>query len=634
MDKVRRNDPCPCGSGLKYKKCHGASNVIEMNPERYNTELEQLHSGLIDFAINEYESELGRVIEKYHQPSIFKDDELMNLYISGLTAWSILQQPLEHDETIFDIYYKKKQKKIKNERVKKIFASWSNSSPSFYKIVSINQDDVLLEDVRTKHTYNISMLDGDEFEEGNMLMGILIPFINEHEFLLSVFEVFDVNQALTKMAEKLSDDDMIERFPEILVEALTLEMTTFELEWDNPLYDKVAVLFEKHTVEKEGDEGTIKTGQLIWKLFTEKASPTFKKPEAYAAALEYIIQHVIFNTPFQTQKELAEEYHTTSATVSKNVRNITETLETELNDIIDELISLSNDEEDNFEPMMTEKMMRDIQKLLNEQEFETEEEAQQFLDQLLNDQEFIPPVSTSPRDLAQDKLYEASQTEGTKRKKLIKEALEIYPNSPDAYLLMAQDVKSPLEQYQFYYQAVIAGKKDLGEAFFEENAGQFWLMTETRPYMRAKAELAFYHAHYGDKTIAITEFNDLLSLNPNDNQGIRYPLLTLYIEEEDYLEAENLIVRYADDKSASFLFNQALIYYFKDGLTAKTKNQLKKADQQNPYVKNYLTGKTAMPKRLPDHIGFGDQAEAVMYTQENSQLWEKVSPLLNELADM
>ncbi len=23
MDKVGRNDPCPCGSGKKFKKCHG-----------------------------------------------------------------------------------------------------------------------------------------------------------------------------------------------------------------------------------------------------------------------------------------------------------------------------------------------------------------------------------------------------------------------------------------------------------------------------------------------------------------------------------------------------------------------------------------------------------------------------------
>jgi preprotein translocase subunit SecA len=25
QEKVGRNDPCPCGSGKKYKKCHGAN---------------------------------------------------------------------------------------------------------------------------------------------------------------------------------------------------------------------------------------------------------------------------------------------------------------------------------------------------------------------------------------------------------------------------------------------------------------------------------------------------------------------------------------------------------------------------------------------------------------------------------
>jgi preprotein translocase subunit SecA len=24
-EKTGRNDPCPCGSGRKYKKCHGAA---------------------------------------------------------------------------------------------------------------------------------------------------------------------------------------------------------------------------------------------------------------------------------------------------------------------------------------------------------------------------------------------------------------------------------------------------------------------------------------------------------------------------------------------------------------------------------------------------------------------------------
>ncbi|MBU3694640.1 MAG: hypothetical protein FGM40_07415, partial [Rhodocyclaceae bacterium] len=26
-EKVGRNDPCPCGSGRKYKHCHGSSRL-------------------------------------------------------------------------------------------------------------------------------------------------------------------------------------------------------------------------------------------------------------------------------------------------------------------------------------------------------------------------------------------------------------------------------------------------------------------------------------------------------------------------------------------------------------------------------------------------------------------------------
>ncbi len=31
---IGRNDPCPCGSGLKYKKCHGATIPIAAAPPR------------------------------------------------------------------------------------------------------------------------------------------------------------------------------------------------------------------------------------------------------------------------------------------------------------------------------------------------------------------------------------------------------------------------------------------------------------------------------------------------------------------------------------------------------------------------------------------------------------------------
>jgi SEC-C motif len=31
--KIGRNDPCPCGSGKKYKKCHGASPALQVRPQ-------------------------------------------------------------------------------------------------------------------------------------------------------------------------------------------------------------------------------------------------------------------------------------------------------------------------------------------------------------------------------------------------------------------------------------------------------------------------------------------------------------------------------------------------------------------------------------------------------------------------
>ena len=40
LDKVRakvgRNEPCPCGSGKKYKKCHGAAVPVATGADKSN----------------------------------------------------------------------------------------------------------------------------------------------------------------------------------------------------------------------------------------------------------------------------------------------------------------------------------------------------------------------------------------------------------------------------------------------------------------------------------------------------------------------------------------------------------------------------------------------------------------------
>ena len=70
-----------------------------------------------------------------------------------------------------------------------------------------------------------------------------------------------------------------------------------------------------------------------------------------------------------------------------------------------------------------------------------------------------------------------------------------------------------------------AGERALGAQAFEEDVGHFWGLLETRPYMRARAGLAASLWTAGDEVEAVEHYQDMLRLNPGDNQGHRYVLL-------------------------------------------------------------------------------------------------------------
>jgi hypothetical protein len=59
---------------------------------------------------------------------------------------------------------------------------------------------------------------------------------------------------------------------------------------------------------------------------------------------------------------------------------------------------------------------------------------------------YPPPSSDDPCYKAREKLNEAQQN-AKNREKLIKEALRFHPNSPDAFLLLANDAKSSREYH-------------------------------------------------------------------------------------------------------------------------------------------------------------------------------------------
>jgi tetratricopeptide (TPR) repeat protein len=161
--------------------------------------------------------------------------------------------------------------------------------------------------------------------------------------------------------------------------------------------------------------------------------------------------------------------------------------------------------------------------------------------------------------------------------------------------------------------------------------GSFWGIVQTRPYMRARARLAQALWAMGDRQAAIEHAQDMLRLNPGDNQGGRYVLLNwlLMLDAPDQIEA--LLAQYDDDVSAVWTYGRALNAFRREGDTHDSRRLRANARKWNPHVPAYLSGKRRLPRELPELIGMGDESEAIACASEQMAAWRATPGALDWL---
>jgi tetratricopeptide (TPR) repeat protein len=223
---------------------------------------------------------------------------------------------------------------------------------------------------------------------------------------------------------------------------------------------------------------------------------------------------------------------------------------------------------------------------------------------------------------AQELIYDAWE-EGTARRRvaLAKKALAITPLCADAYALLAGHAEPGSdEELDLWRHGLEAGKAALGEAAFDEYLGSFWGFLETRPYMRARHGLAQALWRRGARDEAIDHLRDMLRLNPNDNQGIRYTLASYLVETERDQDLAALLALYQEG-GAAWTWTAALVAFRRAGDCLKSRKLLAEALASNTHVLPYLSGKRRLPKQVPPYIGVGDDDEAVYYVTEFGAGW-------------
>ena len=150
--------------------------------------------------------------------------------------------------------------------------------------------------------------------------------------------------------------------------------------------------------------------------------------------------------------------------------------------------------------------------------------------------------------------------------------------------------------------------------------GGFWGILETRPYMRALHGLGLTVWKQGRLEEAIGIFKQMLKLNPNDNQGVRYLMGPLYHQMGHLEEATKWYERNGDDPHNLHNYGLALIQ----------RNKLEKAAKilifaifNNPYIAPMLLS-DKLPKRDWFHtVNWAEPEYAEDYMIEYRSWWER-----------
>jgi tetratricopeptide (TPR) repeat protein len=235
-------------------------------------------------------------------------------------------------------------------------------------------------------------------------------------------------------------------------------------------------------------------------------------------------------------------------------------------------------------------------------------------------------------DQAQDLIYDAWEIASAKRRiALARRALALSPLCADAYVVLAEHARRGSdEELDLWRRGVEAGKAAIGPAF-AEYAGRFWGFLETRPYMRARCGLAWALWARGARDEAIDHLQEMLRLNPGDNQGVRFILAAWLVEADRDDQLAALFKAYPDEGGAFWTWTKAVAAFRSSGDSAKSRALLDRALLDNRHVPAYLLGAKRLPKSQPPYYSPGSEDEAILYAADHAAAWRRTSGALDWL---
>ena len=286
----------------------------------------------------------------------------------------------------------------------------------------------------------------------------------------------------------------------------------------------------------------------------------------------------------------------------------------------------------------TEKIFKEPDRFIAENSdapCEPKENLQNMLNSFMSQRQPWANEVTEDNAESSDDYLELAESAATKKTalKYAKKAAQLDPDNIDAAVMVAELTASSIEKLIEKYKSLIeeAEEKLKAEGYFDYDCiGEFWGLFETRPYMRLLDKYSGNLVQCGKMRLAIAEYEKMLKLCENDNLGVRYRLMHLYVFLEDEQSALRLSKEYSDEESTQFLLPLSILYY-KLGNLREANNYLKRLCAVNNDTIKFFNGlvKGDLLEHFKNMNSFGYRPftieEFLVESEENVFLFQSVS---------
>jgi uncharacterized protein len=363
MSTVGRNEPCPCGSGKKYKKCCEKENVVNIDT-LVNQELDVLQAQLYDFIASAQDAKME---EAYHD--YLKKMELMkadpDIYEMAFVSWFGSTQKAADGTRLIDRFIDKTAGTVTRPQTAAVLESWRNLRVTAGTVEKVDDSTLHVEEVVTGEKLIVKERFG-KLEEKSFFLALLLPNGDKYLPFAQYFIYPSIEKAAMELVNIRFEQGEFENLQDYLADQYMMladvgfvlysaekknsgkkaaaEAVGTEIEaaepsdesgeqadtiegveiWKTPEYVEAITSLQTFLTEKGEDkaESDLLVAVLEKYFYTER--PTIRNPKIYSGALVDMAKNIDEISIRHVQKELAEYFDVSANSISRRSKQIWE----------------------------------------------------------------------------------------------------------------------------------------------------------------------------------------------------------------------------------------------------------------------------------------------------------------------